>query len=314
MAGWIPFVKMQGTGNDFIMIDNRRGILKEKELAEFARRVCARRVSVGADGVELLEKSRVAQYKMRLFNSDGSEAEMCGNGARCMARFARDLGAAGKRQTFETLAGIIRAEVTGEGAVVDMPLPGCVPSGDAGGGAGACWASAAKREKGDRKARARAADAAGPVRLDIREFKSVEISGRKFDIYFLNTGVPHAVVFVDAVKDCDAVNWGREIRRHPLFGPKGTNANFVEVRGRSEISVRTYERGVEDETLACGTGSTAAALAAAAFKACRPPVRVKTSGGDALTVHFQLDGGMVSGVKLEGPVTVVCRGELHWRP
>jgi len=272
----IPVVKMSGTGNDFLMIDNRARLLAEGEAPALARAACPRRVSAGADGIILLEAPSQpgCDYRMMIFNSDGSEAEMCGNGSRCLAVFARQLGAAGDAQRIQTLAGLVQAAV----------LPG---------------AQAAKVQLSE------------PSAMEVR--RGVDVLGRKCDLYFINTGVPHAVQFVGDVSAVDVKSAGAAVRYHEAFKPKGTNANFVQLLGGSTIKVRTYERGVEDETFACGTGSTAAALVSGLVHGYASPVKVLTTGGSTLIIYFEKQGGKVGAPCLEGAVDTIYKGEFYWR-
>ncbi len=214
----IPFVKMSGSGNDFILIDNREKTLDADRLGDFVPRVCTRKVSVGADGLVLIEPSNRVDFRWRFFNSDGSVAEMCGNAGRCAARFAVLKGIAAERLSFETLAGIIEAEVHGKQVKLQMVQPFGMELG-----------------------------------LGIR------MDGQEHLLHLINTGVPHAVEIVKEARGVDVRDLGRKIRFHPRFQPAGTNANFLQPIDRSPLKVRTYERGVEDETLACGTGAVAGA-------------------------------------------------------
>jgi diaminopimelate epimerase len=265
----IPFSKMTGCGNDFIIIDNRRKILDADRLGDFVRKVCAPKLSVGADGLVLVEPSTKVNFQWRFFNSDGSVAEMCGNAARCVARFAVLKGIAPSPMAFETLAGIIEAEVAGRQIKVLM-VP---PTG---------------------------------LKLEI----DVSVDGESHPVHFINTGVPHAVKFVEQAALVSVKELGKKIRFHPRFHPAGTNANFVQVMDRKHIKVRTYERGVEDETLACGTGAVASALIAARKKFVDSPVEVQTSGGEVLKIYFQHKGDGFDRVFLEGDARVVYEGEL----
>jgi diaminopimelate epimerase len=265
----IPFSKMTGCGNDFIIIDNRRKILDADRLGDFVRKVCAPKLSVGADGLVLVEPSTKVNFQWRFFNSDGSVAEMCGNAARCVARFAVLKGIAPSPMAFETLAGIIEAEVAGRQIKVLM-VP---PTG---------------------------------LKLEI----DVSVDGESHPVHFINTGVPHAVKFVEQAALVSVKELGKKIRFHPRFHPAGTNANFVQVMDRKHIKVRTYERGVEDETLACGTGAVASALIAARKKFVDSPVEVQTSGGEILKIYFRHKGDGFDRVFLEGDARVVYEGEL----
>jgi diaminopimelate epimerase len=265
----IPFSKMTGCGNDFIIIDNRRKILDADRLGDFVRKVCAPKLSVGADGLVLVEPSTKVNFKWRFFNSDGSVAEMCGNAARCVARFAVLKRIAPPQMAFETLAGIIEAEVRGRQMKVLM-----VP----------------------------------PVGLKLNI--DVPIDGQSRQMHFINTGVPHAIQFVDQAASVAVKDLGKKIRFHAQFQPAGTNANFVQVVDRKHIKVRTYERGVEDETLACGTGAVASALIAAKEGFIDSPVEAQTSGGEILKIYFEAKGDGFDRVFLEGDARVVYEGEL----
>jgi diaminopimelate epimerase len=266
----IHFVKMSGAGNDFVVIDNRDGVVPEPA-TQFAARVCARQAAVSADGLLLLERSPRKDFRMRYFNTDGSEAEMCGNGGRCIARFAVLVGAAGPQMQFENLAGDFRAALTADGRVrLEMTEP-----------------------RSERLAVA------------------VDTSRGRLELHSLDTGVPHVVLPWDDIEAAPVRELGRELRRHAAFAPAGTNVNFVKVTGASAIAVRTYERGVEDETLACGTGSVASAILMARLGRVVPPVAVTVRSGSILDVHFELTGGTATGVALEGEAVVLFEGDLR---
>jgi diaminopimelate epimerase len=265
----IPFMKMSGSGNDFILIDHREPFLKEDSLKDFVQKVCRRRVSVGADGLILIERSEKADFKWRFYNSDGSEPEMCGNGGRCAARFAYLKGIVGPSLKFETLAGILSARVDGKRVKLEMTKP-------------------------------------FGLKLD----ETLLVDGKKESFSFINTGVPHAVLFREDLEKLDIVKNGRSIRRHPHFAPAGTNVNFIRVAKGASLSVRTYERGVEDETLACGTGVVASALIAAFKGLVKSPVSVKTRGGEVLAVHFEIEGREVKEVFFEGEVHIIYEAEM----
>ncbi|MBI3991398.1 MAG: diaminopimelate epimerase [Candidatus Omnitrophica bacterium] len=263
----IAFVKMCGAGNDFVVIDNRN--VKVPRLKRFAQEVCDRKRGVGADGLLLLEKSNRADFKMRIFNPDGSEPDMCGNGARCIAFYANRNRAASDKMTFETRAGLISAGVKGKNVKLKLN---------------------------------------GPLKpaLDIK----LNIDGKTLIVSRINTGVPHAVVFVNNLTSVNVKGLGKKIRYHKRFSPAGTNVNFVKVSGKHSISIRTYERGVEDETLACGTGSTASALISSLVKGVISPVNVNTYGGDILKIYFEKSGEGFKNVFLEGKVKEVFEGGL----
>ncbi len=266
----IPFYKMQGSGNDFILIDNRGGILKGRNLKDLAISVCDRHYSVGADGLIVIVPSRKADFKWRFFNADGSEAEMCGNGSRCAARFAYLKKIAKKDMAFETLAGIIHARVKNEQVKVQLM------------------------------------DASG-LRMNI----AVPLDSGLRMGHFINTGVPHLVYLTKDLDSEDVERIGRTTRFHELFKPAGTNVNFIQIQGRRRIRIRTYERGVEGETLACGTGSVAAALVAGALGAVVSPVDVVTRGGEKLTVSFERSADGFSSIHLEGGAQIICEGSLY---
>lgn len=267
----IRFTKMHGAGNDFVVIDGRAGRFP-RDLDAWVRHVCDRRRSVGADGVLVLAPSDTgADFRMRYFNADGGEVEMCGNGARCISRYAVNLGLHGPDLKFDTVSGPIRAHVGPETVRVHL-------------GDGRGFEPPRKLPGFD-----------GPP------------------VASLNTGVPHAVLFVDDLEAAPIVLWGRRLRHHEAFLPKGTNADFVKVLGPGRIAVRTYERGVEDETLACGTGVTASAAVAVLLGKCNQPVDVETRSGDVLRVDFRLEGGEARDLTLEGPAVVAFRGEMEWQ-
>lgn len=230
----IAFTKMSGTGNDFIIIDNRDQIVGKGQMADLAARICRRQFSVGADGLILIENSERADFRWQFYNGDGSEAEMCGNGARCAARYAYARGIAPANMHFETIAGLIEAQIVGKNAKIRLTQP-----------------------------------------TDIVLSRAVDIDGQAKEIHSINTGVPHVVHFVEGNNDTPVREWGRHIRHHKLFEPAGTNVNFVQLPA-DEMYVRTYERGVEDETMACGTGAVASAIIAALHGHVTSPVRVRT--------------------------------------
>jgi diaminopimelate epimerase len=273
----IPFIKMTGSGNDFIIIDNRSQQVKGDQYLNLARLACRRKLSVGADGLILIENDPEADFSWRFFNADGSEAEMCGNGARCAARFAHLKGIAPNRQmVFRTMAGIIRAEIKGERVKVRLTPP-------------------------------------QKLNMDI----TLEVEEGTLSVDFIDTGVPHVVHFAEnqsALETMDVFRLGRTLRNHPHFQPSGTNVNFAVVDDPRHMAVRTYERGVEAETLACGTGSIAAVLLAAARKLVVSPVEVLTRSQEILTIHFEqrVDKEMPDfpEVYLEGDAKVVYEGNL----
>lgn len=272
----LAFTKMNGSGNDFILVDNRAARLPLEIMPLLARGACARGRSVGADGLIILEPSdRVdpalgrVDFRWHFFNADGSPAEMCGNGGRCAARYALDQGLAGPRMVFDTLAGPIRAWVDGPLVKLEMVPP-----------------KGAYRDL------------------------TLEAPGGPVTLHGVNTGVPHAVVPVADLETAPVRELGRALRFHGHFAPAGTNVNFMTVH-EGELRVRTYERGVEDETLACGTGAVASALVAGSQGWLKPPITVRVSSGETLKVHFSADDGGFREVLLEGAASHVYQGVLH---
>jgi len=257
----IKFTKMVGTGNDFIVISKK----PTGNLAKLSKILCDRKFGVGADGVLLLGKCKGADLSMRIFNADGSEAEMCGNGSRCAAFFS------GKSKgRLRTLAGLINTEVSGNQVKVQLTAP-----------------------------------------QDIKLNMPLTVNGRKLKVNFINTGVPHVVIFVSGIDGIDVKRIGNAIRHHKKFSPRGTNVNFVEVTGKDSIRVRTYERGVEDETLACGTGSTASALIFALKNDSGDLIKVQTQSGETLRIYFEKEGAKFKKVWLAGSVRIVYKGEYY---
>ncbi len=265
----IPFYKMHGGGNDFVLIDHRERFIPEAEQPALARRLCHRQLGVGADGLILIEASRAANFRWRFYNADGSEPEMCGNGGRCAARFAALLGIAPEKMSFETVSGVIQAEVRGRR--VKLALTGV-----------------------------------GDFQLN----QTIPLEEANVTGHFVRVGVPHLVVEVDDLEAAPVAEWGRLLRFHQMFQPAGTNVSFVRFTGSQSLSIRTYERGVEDETLACGTGAVAAALVGACLGRLSAPVAVLTRGGEILTVSFRSQSGDCREVFLEGDALVVYQGEL----
>ena len=260
---------MSGCGNDFIIIDNRSGIWDEIKNPGFVQAVCREKLSVGADGLIFIEKSDAADFKWRFFNADGSEAEMCGNGARCVARYACLNGIAGASLSFETIAGIIHAEVNGASVKTQLSRP-----------------------------------------RDLQLDQVIEVDGAQIHAHSINTGVPHAVIFVEDLAVVPIKELGPKIRFHKHFQPAGTNVNFISIGADGSIGIRTYERGVEDETLACGTGSVAAALVCIAMGRAASPALVKTRGGDLLKVYAEPACPPFSEAYLEGGASLIYTGEI----
>lgn len=270
----LHFYKMNGAGNDFVVVDNRDLSLKLDQ--ETIAALCDRHRGIGADGLLAVEPAEHgADFKFRYYNADGGEAEMCGNGARCFGRFTAHLGdEVMDRVTFETIAGTLAAEMVGNHVRIAMSTP-----------------------------------------KDLRMLTPVTVAGPGVPVYFVNTGVPHAVAFVDgvaALAELDVFQLGRAIRRHDEFSPAGTNANFAAVLAPGHIAIRTYERGVEDETLACGTGMVACALIHHLLTGAPSPVKVDVAGGDTLEIGFTpLGDGRFADVTLAGPADFVFEGDIE---
>lgn len=272
MKRTIEFTKFAAAGNDFVLIDPARSRPPAAALPQLARAICDRKFGAGADGLLVVERSSKAKAKMRIFNSDGSEAEMCGNGARCFAHYlSSKMGKNPAQFSFETLAGLIKANVRGSIVKVQLTDP-----------------------------------------RGLKEDMVVDVFGRTLSVNFVDTGVPHAVIFVQGLAALDVNTLGRAVRFHPKFAPKGTNVDFVEAEAPDRIQVRTYERGVEAETLACGTGSVASALITARKTVSNvTKINVQTAGGEVLGVFFRKKADSFSDVWLEGEVRVPYKGEYY---
>ena len=264
----LAFTKMNGAGNDFILIDNRDQSIELT--TRQVQRLCDRNAGVGADGLMLLEPAQgnEAQWSWQFYNSDGSRAEMCGNGARCFAAFARGLKPC-ESLSFETDAGLIRAEFSDHRVCVDLTSP-------------------------------------GPMTLN----QPLDKLEAPILVHSINTGVPHAVVVVDDLDEVNVAKLGAQVRYHEAFSPKGTNVNFVQPLDSNQIRVRTYERGVEGETLACGTGVSACALVMAQLHDMRSPIRVEVKSGAHLEVSFQRDGAGFDKLRLTGPADLAFTGTI----
>lgn len=265
----IPFWKMHGAGNDFILVDDRAETFPISD-AEWLRLIAQRRTGIGCEGIILLQPSDDADIRMRFFNPDGNEVEMCGNGARCIARLASEIGAAGNRMTIETVAGTLHAEIIDENVRLLLTPPhGMVTE------------------------------------------QTLNLDGKDLTYSFVNTGVPHVVIVDDDLPSVDVDTVGRGIRHHDAFAPAGTNVNFASPTGPQELSVRTYERGVEAETLACGTGIVASAIISVKLGLVSAPVHVTAASGDILIVDCKISGDTVESASLLGPAVHVFEGSLQ---
>jgi diaminopimelate epimerase len=258
----IPFTKMHGAGNDFIVVDDRAQKFPVADV-EFCRRMAARRTGIGCDGILLIQPSETADFRMRFINPDGHEVEMCGNGARCIARLAYDLKIAPGQMSIETAAGTVGAKVEGKLVCLDLT----VPSG-----------------------------------LQLNLALNLD-----WPVDFIDTGVPHAVLWVERVGSVDLPRIGRLVREHERFSPNGTNVNFAQVEADGSLSMRTYERGVEGETMACGTGAAAVALLAAERGWISLPVSVHCAGGHDLVIDSRREETL-----LTGGAEYVYNGEIEY--
>ncbi|GAA5482284.1 diaminopimelate epimerase [Haloferula sargassicola] len=267
----LHFYKMNGAGNDFVVVDNRDLSLNlTKDQIEL---LCDRHRGVGADGLLAVEPAENgADFKFRYYNADGGEAEMCGNGARCFGRFTSALmEELPEKVSFETIAGTLAAEIVDDNIRIAMSEP-----------------------------------------KDLAMDSGASVPGLDTTLHFINTGVPHVVAFVDNVAAIDVLTHGRAIRHHERFSPKGTNANFVQILEPGHIGIRTYERGVEDETLACGTGMVASALLHHLITGAPSPIKVDVKGGDTLEIGFERSGDAdFTNVTLTGPADFVFEGDIE---
>jgi diaminopimelate epimerase len=266
----IPFWKMHGAANDFILVDDRSCAFPTTD-RDWLVRTMQRRTGVGSEGILLIQPSKQADFRMRFFNPDGGEVDMCGNGARCIARLAHEIGVAPANLSIETPAGIVRAEVKGDRVLLHMTEP-----------------------------------------KDWRLNATLMIESELYTYHYVVCGVPHVVMEVPNLDEFDVARMGQHIRHDKAFQPAGTNANFIEVTGPDSLRVRTYERGVEAETLACGTGITACGLIAARLNLVTKPVKVTAASGDVLEVNFRATEDGATGVTLFGPALHVFKGELAY--
>lgn len=268
------FTKMNGAGNDFILVENLHGELTQQQLSKLARTLCDRRMSIGADGLMAIVPAKAdADFGMLFFNCDGTLGEMCGNGARCICRYGYETGLAGETQTIETTAGLVT------GTRIDA-----------------------------KNYRIRLPD---PVNL---QYLALDVDGKNVGCMYLelgNPGIPHAVVQYPGLREADEqalFEFGRKLRYHPAF-PKGANVNFLEKTGENRFYERTWERGVEDFTYACGTGTGASVYALAEKRRCGDHAEVEVKGG-LLIVDIVRDGKKCRDLLLTGPASMVCTGEI----
>lgn len=270
--GRIDFIKIVASGNDFVIIENRLPFTIYR-LPNLAKKICDRKYGIGADGLLVLERSKIADIKMRIFNPDGSEPKMCGNGARCIVLYAKSKIQNPKSQIkIETKAGVIETKVNGENVKIKLTSP-----------------------------------------KDLRLNLPIKVNQRILHINFINTGVPHTVIFVEGLERIDVVTLGRQIRYHRKFRPQGTNVDFIQILNNNSIKMRTYERGVENETLACGTGAVASALVVSGHSSVvsKNKINVQTKSGEILRVYFDKVNDEFKDVWLEGKAKIICKGEYY---
>lgn len=268
----LHFWKMHGARNDFILFDDRDKSFPAGDHT-FLAHIADRHAGIGAEGIILIQADKTSGFCMRFFNPDGGEAELCGNGARCAARLAHELGLCGKQMTIATAAGEISARIEHGGVKIFMPDP-------------------------------------HEWRLDA----SLDLNGSALSYSYVNTGVPHVVLRTGDVGSVDVRQTGEAIRRHRQFAPEGANVNFMQITSGGGLRVRTYERGVEGETPACGTGATACGLIAAKNNWVKLPVLVRVSGGDTLLVDGELTHDGARNVTLTGPAEHVFEGTVEYNP
>lgn len=270
----IKFEKYSGAGNDFVIIDAIKGI----NYKMLAVKMCDRTNGIGADGLLVLDKSKKANYKMRIINADGSEAEMCGNGARCMAAYIAKNKLRAKTFTMQTIAGIIGAQISSKSIQVHLSDP-----------------------------------------TGYKEIVPLSMRGKSLKVSYIDTGVPHTIIYVDNLASINVKIIGEAIRYHKKFHPRGTNVNFVEQINQNLIEVRTYERGVEDETKACGTGSVASAIVsyiksrkvAENQNIFNAKMKVKTKSKEILEVSFDITNNTLTNVWLKGSANRIAKGEYY---
>jgi len=266
----IKFTKMVAAGNDFVVAEAKSQKPKVKSLNILAKNICDRKFGAGADGLLWLEDSLKVDVRMRIFNADGSEAQMCGNGARCAALYMSQATGRRPQVKIETKAGIIDSQVSMDSVKIKLTDP-------------------------------------KDIKLDI----PVKVGSRQIKVNFINTGVPHTVIFTQGLEKIDILPLGRALRYHKEFLPAGTNVNFIEILNGNSIIIRTYERGVEDETLACGTGSVAAALVFSLKTGAGGKVFVHTQSGEILKVYFKICKMHFIDVWLEGKARKVYEGAYY---
>lgn len=263
------FAKYVGCGNDFILFDNR-SLEFPFHLSELIAKLCNRHYGIGADGLILLELSKLADCQFRIFNADGFEVEMCGNGIRCFVKWLKTLGFNQSFFHIETKYGLLQAAVKEDSIQIEMGTPSDIK-----------WNL-----------------------FVINEKETVKV-------HHLNTGVPHTLLFVEKIEQFNLKKWGPYIRFHPLWSPKGTNFTAVELTNSTYLKIRTYERGLEKETLACGTAATAAALATSFLYSIDAPLTVQMASKEELVIDFKRQNQSFSQVTMTGKAHAVFQGQVE---
>jgi diaminopimelate epimerase len=267
----ISFTKVSGAGNDFVLVDNMDHS-QNVDWSRLARAVCSRHFGVGADGLLVIEPSSRHSFMMKYFNADGSHGGMCGNGGRCVARYAFLKGMADREMTFEALDHTYHASIDERAVTLGMKDISTMPK---------------------------------------RLILAME-SERRFETFFVDTGAPHVVLRWPQVGEADVDGFGRAIRHHEAVKPDGANVDFYDLAGEADIDLRTYERGVEGETLACGTGAVAAAVVGSIEWSLRPPIRVHVRSGETLVVNFISDAKVIHNVTLQGSAHLLYSGTIDF--
>lgn len=268
----IPFWKMHGAGNDFILVDDRENTFPVQN-HDFIKSIATPKYGIGSDGIILIQPSDTADFRMRFYNPDGNEVEMCGNGARFVSRLAHELGVAPESMRFDTVAGVIKAEVLDETTVrLTMTEP-----------------------------------------EDLQLNAELPLQNQTLPYHFVNSGVPHVVIEMDDLDNVDIQSLGAAVRYADTFQPDGTNVNFIEITGPDSLKVRTYERGVEGETLACGTGMVACGLIAGSLGKVSTPVKITCASGDVLEVNYRPTDEDMEDVTLTGPAVHVFQGTIPFQ-
>ncbi|MBA3239438.1 MAG: diaminopimelate epimerase [Parachlamydiaceae bacterium] len=264
----LKFSKYSGCGNDFILIDNRTSFFPI-EKAPIVQKLCKRCTGIGADGVILLEDSLHSDFRMRIFNADGTEAEMCGNGIRCLMKFVQDLGVKQKNIIFETFLRPLAVSIKGDLVSVEMGLP-----------------------------------------FDIKYDIPLKIEGEGYKVHYINTGVPHIVLLTEALENFELSGLGPKFRHHIQFAPQGANLNVTQLMPNGELWNRTFERGVEGETQACGTGCAAVAVIANKYLGICSPIKVRTRSLELIEISIAHEGPDIKTLTMTGPAAKVFAGEV----